>query len=76
MLVAFVRVPEGVTQEGHADLARNAQLEQSGVEGVAQVVKADIPDSRPANGGFPAGFEAPDRPAFEGEDQTGALLPA
>lgn len=75
MLVALVRVSEGVSQEGHADLARNTELKQAGVEGVAQIVEADIPDSRSADGGFPAGFKAADRPAFEGEDQSGTLLP-
>jgi hypothetical protein len=75
MLVALMRIPEGVPQESHADLAGNTELKQSSVEGVAQVVEPDIPDSRPADGRFPAGLEAADRPAFEGEDQTGTLLP-
>jgi hypothetical protein len=76
MLVALMRISKGVTQESHADLTRNTELKQSGVEGVAQVVEPDIPDSRPADGRFPAGLEAADRPALEGEDQAGTLLPA
>lgn len=75
MFVALMRVSEGVAKEGHADLAGNAELEQSGVEGVAQVVEADIPDSRPADGRFPAGFETADQLAFKGKDQTRVLLP-
>jgi hypothetical protein len=75
MLIALVCISEGVSQKGHADLAGNAQFEQSGVEGVSQVVESDVPDSRPADGCFPAGFEAADRLAFKGEDQTGTFLP-
>ena len=76
MLIALVGIPEGMAQECHADFARNAEFEQSGVEGVAQVVKPDIPDSRPADGCFPAGLKASDRLAFKGEDQAGILLHA
>ena len=76
MLVALVRVAEGVAQKSHADLAGDAELKQSGVEGVTQVVKPDIPDFCPADGCFPAGFETADRLAFEREDQSGVLLPA
>ena len=76
MFIAFVGVPEGVSEKRHTNLAGNAEFEQAGVEGVAQVVEADIADSRPADSRFPAGFEAADRPAFEGEDQAGALFPA
>jgi hypothetical protein len=76
MLVAFMGIPEGVSQKGHADLAGDAELKQTGVEGVAQVVEPDVPDSCSADGCFPAGLEASDRLIFEGEDQTGVLLPA
>jgi hypothetical protein len=74
MLIAFMRVPEGVAQEGHADLAGNAELEQAGIEGMAQVVELDIPDSCPADCCFPAGFETANRLAFKGEDQSRAPL--
>jgi hypothetical protein len=75
MLVALVGIPEGVTQKGHADLAGNTEFKQAGVEGVAQVMEPDIPDSRPADSSFPAGLHASNGLAFEGEDQTRVLLP-
>jgi hypothetical protein len=76
MLVAFVRISEGVAQKGHANLTGYAELKQPGVEGVAQVVKTDIPDSCSTAGGLLTGFENPDRLAFKGEDQTRVPLPA
>ena len=42
MLIALVGVSEGVAEKGHADLARDTELEQPGVERVAQVVETDV----------------------------------
>src|SRR5207244_8318839 len=70
MLVAFVRVAEGVAQQGHADLARYAELEQSGVEGVAEIMEPGIPDSSPAYSCFPSGFYTSDGLTLEGKDKT------
>src|SRR5436305_13864938 len=64
MLIAFMSVPEGVSEESHADFSRDSQFEQSGIEGVAQIVEPDVADSRPADSCFPAGFETQDCLAF------------
>jgi len=73
MLVTLMGVPKGVTEKGHADLTRDAELQQSRVKGVAQVVEPDVPDACPADGCFPARFETVDRLSSKGEDQAGIL---
>lgn len=73
MLVTFMGVSEGMAKKGHANFAGNAELKQSGIEGVPQVVEPDIADSRSADGCFPAGLKASNWFAFKGEDQTGIL---
>lgn len=76
VLVTFVRVPEGVSQKGHADLSGDAEFKQAGIEGVSQVMELDVADSCSADCCLPAGFETSDCFAFKGEDQTGVSLVA
>lgn len=45
MLVALMGVAEGVAKKGHAYFAYDSQFKQTGVERVAQVMEADVPDS-------------------------------
>jgi predicted RNA-binding protein with PUA-like domain len=74
VFVVLVGVAERVAQEGHAHFAYDSQLEQTGVEGVAQVVEADVADSGPANRCPPAGFQVSDRFAMESENEAVRFL--
>jgi len=63
----------GVAHEGHADLLQDARLHEPGVEGVAQVVEADVADARPPQGAAPPALDDADGLALVGDDGALAL---
>src|SRR6266496_1433970 len=60
----------GVAHEGLPHVLQNSGFHQPGIERVAKIVKAEIPDARPPDGCLPGRLDLLDRTAFEGEDQA------
>ena len=59
----------GVAHEGLPHVLQDPGLHQPGVERVAKIVKAGVPDACPSNGCLPCRLDLLDRTAFEGEDR-------
>ncbi len=53
-----------------ADFLHHSRLHESRVEGMAEVVEAEVPDSRPADGGLPSGLDQVNGPALIGEEKA------
>ncbi len=63
-----------MAHEGLPHFLHDARFHEARVEGVAEVVKAEVAESGAANGRLPGGLDPLDRSAFEGEDQPFRLL--
>ena len=60
----------GMTHERHANFLQDAGLHQASVEGVAEVMKADVADSSVFERRLPRAFDDADRLALIGDDET------
>lgn len=61
---------DGMAHERLADLLHNSCLHESRVKRVAKVMETAVPDTRPANRGFPRGLDNADVLALKREEQT------
>ena len=69
-----MRVAERVTEESHADLANDAEFQETRVKCVAQVMETRAANSRPADRRLPCGLQASDGFAFERENEAFGVL--
>jgi hypothetical protein len=63
-------ITDGMPHKHLADVLDHSALHQPAVEGVAQVVKAEIPDSRAADSGLPCGLDVAHWLAVACEEQA------
>ena len=60
----------GMSHQRHANLLQDAGFHQSSIEGMAEIVKTDMPDAGALKRGFPGAFHDADRAAAEIDHET------